>query len=172
MADKASVHVIARTLFWFRWGAASTVLFGLLLLWIEAQDYASAGGLRYYFANGMQGLAISMGVLLALVMAFNVWAVIWPRQKKILSNNKAIAASTDDAEKKRLADENAPLVKTATLASRMNTWFSVPMLWGMVFGAHGYGDNTLRAWYMPMAILAVVLLVMWSYSSMKPKAAK
>ena len=169
MAEKATGPITLKALFFFRWGAFFTLLFGLILLWAESQ---AAGGMSdFLFHNGMQGYAISLGILLALIMFFNVWAVIWPRQQKILANNKAAAATTDEAEKKRLADLNAPMAKEATLASRTNTWLSIPMLWGMVFGAHGYyGGTTLRSWFFPVAILVVVLLVMWMYT-MEPKKA-
>lgn len=168
MAEKASAPIIAKTLFWFRWGAAFTVLFGLLLIEVERQELGSL--VTYFFDSGMGGYAILMGVLFGLVMAFNVWFVIWPRQQKILANNKAIAASSDEAEKKRLGDVNAPLVKEAVLASRTNTWLSVPMLWGMVFGAHGYTGTTVWDWAVPLSVLAALLLLMVSYS--KAPAAK
>lgn len=174
MAEKATGPIIAKTLFFFRWGAAFTVLFGLLLIEIERQEYNAAGlGLGDYFLeNGMAGYAILMGILFGLVMAFNVWFIIWPRQQKILANNKAIAASSDEAEKKRLADLNAPMVKEATMASRTNTWLSVPMLWGMVMGAHGYpGGNELADWYFPIAVLAAVLLLLVAYSQTPKKKA-
>ena len=170
MAEKASPHIVIKALAFFRWGAVSTLVFGLLLLGVRAQ---MGGGLSaYFFDTGLNGYAILMGVLFALVMFFNVWAVIWPRQQKILANNKAIAATTDEAEKKRLADVNAPLVKEATLASRTNTWLSIPMLWGMVFGGHGPGGDFGQAWYFPLAILAAVLILMYAYSQTpKPKKA-
>jgi len=165
MAEKATGNIVVKTLFWFRWGAASTLLFGLILLYGHGDEYKaalSAGGEAAYPVY-----AILMGVLFGLTMAFNVWVIIWPRQQKILANNKAIAASTDEAEKKRLADLNAPMVKEATFASRMNTWLSVPMLWGMVFGAHG-----TTKWTFAVLVLVVVLLLMVTYSqAKKPKAA-
>jgi uncharacterized membrane protein len=173
MAEKASAHITLKTLFFFRWGAAFTLLFGLLLVGAKSEEM---GGLSAYFMdNGMPGYAVLMGVLFGLVMFFNVWFVIWPRQQKILTNNKAIAGSSDDAEKKRLGDLNAPMVKEAVMASRINTWLSVPMLWGMVFGAHGasYGTAWGRAWWFPVAILLALLLLMYTYSQTpKPKADK
>jgi uncharacterized membrane protein len=167
MAEKATAHITIKTLFWFRWGAASTVLFGLLLLYGHTDEYKAgmtAGGALAYHVY-----AIYFGALLALVMAFNVWFIIWPRQQKILANNKAIAAATDEAEKKRLGETNAPLVKTAVMASRMNTWLSVPMLWGMIFGAHGDTFTTAQEWYVPVVVLVVVLGLMALYSNSKPK---
>jgi uncharacterized membrane protein len=172
MADKANLHVVAKTLFFFRWGAAFTVLFGVLLLESARSTYSEFGldFMDYFTGRGMAGYAILIGVLFGLVMAFNVWFIIWPRQQKILANNKTIAASTDDAQKKALADANAPMVKEATLASRANTWLSVPMLWGMVFGGHGYSGGTeARDWLFPLAVLAAVLVLMYAYSQ-TPKA--
>ena len=170
MAEKASAHIALKTLFFFRWGAVFTLLFGLLLL----GSVAEPTGLREYFlGQGMPGYAILFGALLAVVMFFNVWFVIWPRQQKILANNKAIAASADEAEKARLGEQNAPLVKEAVLASRTNTWLSVPMLWGMVFGAHGPGSGFGREWYFPLAVLVALLVLMYAYSQTpKPKEAK
>jgi uncharacterized membrane protein len=168
MAEKATAHITIKTLFWFRWGAASTVLFGLLLLYGHMDEYKTAmaaGGVLAYHVY-----AIYLGVLLGLVMAFNVWFVIWPRQQKILANNKAVAAATDEAEKKRLGELNAPMVKTAVMASRVNTWLSIPMLWGMVFGAHGDSFTTAQQWYFPLAVLAVVLAIVAMYG--QPKKAK
>jgi|ERR1041385_1611704 uncharacterized membrane protein len=170
MAEKATAPIIAKTLFFFRWGAAFTVLFGLALLYghrIEYSDAMKSTDVAVRFPV----YAILTGVLFGLIMAFNVWFVIWPRQQKILVNNKAIAASADEAEKKRLGDANAPMVKEAVLASRINTWLSVPMLWGMIFGAHGTSGTTARAWLFPLAVLAVVLLLMVAYSQAPKKKA-
>ncbi|HEX2065314.1 MAG TPA: hypothetical protein VHI93_00740 [Candidatus Thermoplasmatota archaeon] len=172
MAEKATGPIVVKTLFFFRWGALFTLLFGLLLLGAIAQNYAGMNGLAGYFLErGVQGHAILLGILLALVMFVNVWFVIWPRQQKILANNKALASVTDDAEKKRLGDANAPMVRVATLASRTNTWLSIPMLWGMVFGGHGHRGTTLGDWLFPLVVLAALLGLMAFYSrARKPKA--
>lgn len=175
MAEKATGPIVVKTLFWFRWGAFFTVLFGLLLIGSAAESYGDAGMSLgdYFLERGIQGYAILMGILFGLVMAFNVWFVIWPRQQKILANNKTIAASTDEAEKKRLGDANAPMVKEATLASRTNTWLSIPMLWGMVVGAHGgsTGGQEMADFAVPVALLALVLLAAIIYSRTAPKKA-
>ena len=98
-------------LFFFRWAGAGTVLFGLL----------TAG------ANGYIGQALSfqiptigIGMWLALIMAANVWFVIWPNQKK------ALGIVTADADAKKAA------ARLAMLASRTNTMLSIPMLYCMV----------------------------------------
>ncbi|MHB8633605.1 MAG: hypothetical protein ACYDBQ_06530 [Thermoplasmatota archaeon] len=168
MAEKASGPVIVKTLFWFRWGAAFTVLFGLLLLQAEA-EVKNQSVMDYLFARSYAGDALTLGIVLALIMAFNVWAIIWPRQKKILGNNKKIAGGVTDEEKAKLEAENKPLVKTATMASRVNTWFSIAMLWGMIFGAHGEGLTTMRSMQFPVALLLVLYLLMWGYSSQSKK---
>ena len=110
--------VIAPTaLFWFRWAALATVVTGLLV--------ASMNG---YLGNALtltKGVhAIGIGMWLALVMAFNVWFIIWPNQKKALG----IVQVTDD-EKKKAA-------RMAFLTSRFNTMFSIPMLFAMLGMRH------------------------------------
>ena len=62
---------------------------------------------------------IGIGMWLALIMAFNVWFVIWPNQKKALGIVQA-----DDAAKAKSA-------RTAMIFSRINTLLSIPMLLAM-----------------------------------------
>ena len=52
-------------------------------------------------------------------MAFNVWFIIWPNQKKVLG----IVAADDAAKAKAAA--------TAGMASRLNVLLSIPMLLAM-----------------------------------------
>ena len=106
--------VIAPTaLFWFRWAALATVVTGLLLATMMGyivQALSLHPGAR----------AIGIGMWLALVMAFNVWFIIWPNQKKALG---IVAVS---------ADEKAAAAKLAGMTSRINTMLSIPMLFCMV----------------------------------------
>jgi len=104
-----SKYIAPSALFYFRWGAAFTVLTGLLLAWsydelVEALTLQPSARL------------IGIGMWLALIMAFNVWAIIWPNQKKALG-----IVAVDDAAKAKAA-------RTAMLASRTNTLLSIPML--------------------------------------------
>jgi uncharacterized membrane protein len=104
-----SKYIAPKALFYFRWGAAFTVLTGLLLAWaygelIEALTLQPAVRL------------IGIGMWLALIMAINVWAIIWPNQKKVLG-----FVAADDAAKERAAS-------TAGMASRLNVLLSIPML--------------------------------------------
>jgi uncharacterized membrane protein len=104
--------VIAPTaLFFFRWAAAATVLFGLLTAWSNNE---LVEGLTFKFPT------IGIGMWLALIMAANVWFVIWPNQKKVLGLVNA------DADAKKKAG------RIAMLASRTNTMLSLPMLYCMV----------------------------------------
>lgn len=110
-------HIAPAVLFWFRWGAASTILFGLILAWMEGYlGSALAIGLDGSGANtAMLGIAMWFG----LIMAFNVWFVIWPNQK--------IALGIIDAP----AEAKPASARKAMLFSRTNTLLSIPMLYGM-----------------------------------------
>lgn len=176
MTEKASMHITLKTLFWFRWGAAFTLLFGLLLIGSKMEEFADSPGgpMDYFLASGFSGVMISMGVIFGIIMAYNVWFIIWPAQQTIMKNNKAIAEGADN--KSDLQAENAPLAKKAVLASRTNTWLSVPMLFGMIFGAHGskeastWGEDASGVSHMVyFAILVILLLVMYMYSKAKPE---
>jgi uncharacterized membrane protein len=107
-----SKYIAPKALFYFRWGAAFTVLTGLLLAW-------SYGELVEALTLQPSVRLIGIGMWLALIMAFNVWAIIWPNQKKVLG---IIAA--DDAAKAKAA-------ATAGIASRLNVLLSIPMLLAM-----------------------------------------
>ena len=124
-----SKHIAPRALFWFRWAALSTLIFGLILAHMNGYivealtlDIADAAGA---FSN-FNVLLIGIGMWLGIIMAFNVWMIIWPNQKKALG---IVEASAD--EKKKAA-------RTAMLFSRTNTLLSVPMLFCMV-GAQNLG---------------------------------
>lgn len=163
MGDKAGPHVILKTLFWFRWGAMFTLIFGLLLVGVFMEYY---GGFSEYFLDrGWQGYFILAGVVLGITMWFNVWFLIWPNQKVILSNNLRIAAGVTEDEKAQLTAENAPRTKVAVNASRYNTWASIPMLFGMVFGAHATGfaggePADLLTYAVEIIVLAGILAIM------------
>jgi len=106
--------VIAPTaLFFFRWAAAATVLFGLITAWLS-------GYIGQAFSFQAPATTIGIGMWLALIMAANVWFVIWPNQKKALGIVNA------DADAKKKAG------RIAMLASRTNTMLSIPMLYCMV----------------------------------------
>ena len=107
-----SKYIAPKALFYFRWGAAFTVLTGLLLAW-------SYGELKEALTLDPTARLIGIGMYLALIMAFNVWFIIWPNQQKVLG----IVAADDAAKAKAAA--------TAGIASRLNVLLSIPMLLAM-----------------------------------------
>ncbi len=108
-----SKHIAPAALFYFRWAAALTVLTGILVA-------GYAGYFREAFTLQEPYRLIGVGMYLALIMAFNVWFIIWPNQKKALGMVEA-----DDAAKAKAATN-------AMMASRLNTLLSIPMLYCMV----------------------------------------
>ena len=105
-------------LFYFRWAAAFTVLSGLLLALFNGYLHDA---MTFSIGSGIpKHTAIGIGMWLGIIMAFNVWFVIWPNQKKALGIVEA------DTETK------AKSAKTAMLFSRTNTLLSLPMLFAMV----------------------------------------
>ena len=83
-----SKYIAPRALFWFRWGAVATWLTGFWYL-------ARSGNLVGAFTLGMGSdpfnyyqLIIGIGAWLGTIMLFNVWALIWPNQKKILGRSR------------------------------------------------------------------------------------
>jgi uncharacterized membrane protein len=112
-------HIAPAVLFWFRWSAAATVFFGLILAWMEGSIGAalSIGLNDGSTTSALLGIAMWFG----LIMAFNVWFVIWPNQKIALG----LIEVSDDALKPKSA-------RKAMLFSRTNTLLSIPMLYGMI----------------------------------------
>ncbi|OLF74096.1 hypothetical protein AWH62_08135 [Maricaulis sp. W15] len=114
-------------LFWFRWGAAFTVLTGLAVA-------ASRGLTMEFLSFGLMADAyspqysfIGIGMWMAIIMAINVWFVIWPNQK--------IALGIVEAE----AEAKPKAARTAMLFSRTNTLLSFPMLIAMAMAQTIFG---------------------------------
>ncbi|MDA1342022.1 MAG: urate hydroxylase PuuD [Proteobacteria bacterium] len=100
-----------------------------------------------YFLSITVNVGILLGALMGTIMAANVWFIIWPNQKKVI-------AGAPDA-----ADAGAK----AGLASRTNTLFSIPMLYLMVYSAHGGGlpliaETSLTGLWVGLAIIVAVEL--------------
>ena len=107
-------------LFWFRWAALSTIITGVIVSYLELYIYdALSFGLLTDGASAKH-ISIGIGMWLGIIMAYNVWMVIWPNQKKALGIVEATA------------DEKAKSARTAMLFSRTNTLLSIPMLLTMV----------------------------------------
>jgi len=107
-------------LFYFRWAALLTVISGLILAHLNGYLHSAMT-----FGGG-KSTAIGIGMWLGLYMAFNVWFVIWPNQKKALG--------IVDCE----PEVKAKSARTAMLFSRTNTLLSLPMLLSMVAAQNLY----------------------------------
>ena len=122
-----------RAIWWFRWGAMVTFLTGLLYIILEetlARQTGSPFDGWLSFDKGGAGprnIWILFGGLLGTIMWFNVWFVIWPRQQKIISGVAGLQPKPADFD---------ALVAMAGKASRINTYLSVPMLFGMGGRSH------------------------------------
>ena len=111
-------------LFYFRWAAAFTILSGLLLALINGYLYDA---MTLSFKSGIpKNTAIGIGMWLGLIMAFNVWFVIWPNQKRALG----IVECEPELKTKS--------ARVAMLFSRTNTLLSLPMLLSMVAAQNLY----------------------------------
>ena len=111
-------------LFYFRWAAAFTVLSGLILAGLNGYLHDA---MTLSIGSGIpKHTAIGIGMWLGLIMAFNVWFVIWPNQKR------ALGIVECDPELK------AKSAKTAMIFSRTNTLLSIPMLLTMVAAQNLY----------------------------------
>ena len=108
-------HVAPRALLYFRWAAVVTWLAGAALLGANFVP-------TFTFQPGWE--KIGMGAWLGTIMLINVWALIWPNQKKILG---LVQASDSEKNKAR---------RVAFLTSRVNTMLSIPMLFFMVAQSH------------------------------------
>ncbi|MBL4801145.1 MAG: urate hydroxylase PuuD [Emcibacter sp.] len=110
--------IAPEALFWFRWGAAGTVLFGMILAYMNGYIHE---------ALTLQKPDIGFGMWMGLIMAFNVWFIIWPAQK--------IALGIVEAD----ADAKPAAGRRAMLFSRTNTLLSIPMLFSMISAQNATG---------------------------------
>ena len=111
-----SKFIAPKALFWFRWGAVATLVTGLVLAHLNGYLYDS----MTLDINNAKYFMIGVGMWLGIIMAFNVWVIIWPNQKKALG---IIAVD---------ASQKASAARKAMLFSRTNTLLSIPMLYCMV----------------------------------------
>mgnify|MGYP001594897130 CR=1 FL=1 len=111
-------------LFYFRWAALFTVISGLILATLNG--YAHEAMTLGITSGGGKNTAIGVGMWLGLYMAFNVWFIIWPNQKRALG----IVECDLDLKVKS--------TRTAMLFSRTNTLLSLPMLLSMVAAQNLY----------------------------------
>jgi uncharacterized membrane protein len=147
--SEALRKVTFRALWWFRYAALLTFLTGVWLLSVN----------RLWDWKGQEGLSIAVGALLGTTMFLNVWGVIWRNQKVNIASATAVAAG-GQADPRAAKAANA-----AGRASRINTFFSIPMLFFMVFTPHfagRYKDPT-GGKLVAYLLLAVVI---WAFAEL------
>jgi uncharacterized membrane protein len=152
-ARTESIDILARkALWWFRWAAVATVVTGLAITGFVESYYEN-------FGETPNGLSISTGMLIALIMFVNVWGVIWRKQKIVLASAVQVRGGGE------ALPEAAPAGRAALLASRQNVLFSFTMIWFMTFTSHfsfAYDTSSSGSratyWIITVIILAVLEL--------------
>jgi uncharacterized membrane protein len=149
LKPKVNPKLLLRAFYWFRWGAMYTFIFGLLMFGFKYFHQ----GLFFEQGGGISNRAlwILFGGLLGTIMWFNVWFVIWPRQKLILGG---LAAGTPHPDAAKMA-------AVAGKASRFNTYASGPMLFGMIV------PNNYAGWPAVGMVLALVIGVGFWFGMIK-----
>jgi uncharacterized membrane protein len=117
-----------RALWWFRWSAAATVLFGLLIIGIAPKGSFD----KDFWVHTAAGPTLAIGILFGLTMFLNVWLVIWPNQQVVIGNARTLKAGGE------ANPAAAAAARAGAMASRQNTIFSLPLLVFMVGASHFY----------------------------------
>lgn len=159
-ATKKSVNpkLMPRALWWFRWGAMITFIAGLALftmIYMYAPGEGFGPSALFMSADGTitdRAWWILMGMFLGTVMWFNVWFIIWPTQKSILTGKYNV-------------DQLPNARKKALLFSRINAFLSGPMLFGMLAPSHYGAINPVTA----AVAIGLGLIAIWHALKFSPK---
>ena len=125
-----SMPATPAALFWLRWAAMGTIVFGIILA--QLNGYL----LQAFTLDSIEGFAvpktigIGAGMWLGTIMWFNVWVVVWPNQQKALNIGGIYPNLT--------AEEKAAAAATAGFYTRVNLMLSIPMLFAMVAAQNLY----------------------------------
>ena len=139
---KVVPQLMPRALWWFRWGAMITFLTG----WAYIIGKLQLNGRPFSdLFTTVWGQWIGSGALMGSIMWFNVWFIIWPSQKVIITSVKTGQSPAD----------LAAITRRAFLASRVNTYLSVPLLFCMGAASHFPSFNWIT--FLVMAVFSVVL---------------
>jgi uncharacterized membrane protein len=117
--------LVARALWWFRWGAMFTFITGWLMIFHKMGQLGVLG-----FFNTSYGMAIFFGGLLGSLMWFNVWFIIWPAQQVVM------ASATQVSKGGQAIPDAAARGQRAGFVSRTNVLLSIPMLYFMGAASH------------------------------------
>jgi len=159
-------HIATRALWWFRWASIATLATGLLIVGVlpdYMKDFMNHKGADYFNpvadpANAKNAV-ISVGMIMGILMAANVWMIIWKNQKVVIANAANVLAGGE------ANPDAATCGRKALLASRQNMVFSVSMLFYMVGAAHFYETyfiattgNAYTFMFISLAIIALLEL--------------
>lgn len=153
--SNAIQKLVPRALWWFRYGALFTWIFGVLLITGRAH-------MGFSFATSW-GVNISIGMLLGTLMFLNVWLIIWPNQKIVIAS--ATAAASGGQANPQAAAAGA----RSGVASRTNVLFSIPMLFFMASANHLTIMTDETSNYMLCAILASIVIFALELNAIKGK---
>ena len=142
---KVVPQLMPRALWWFRWSAMITLISGWL--YIGAKLGLNGQGFIEGLTTSTWGQWIGLGATLGTIMWFNVWFIIWPAQKKLITWTK----------KGEAPPEMAALTKKAFLASRLNTYLSAPMLFCMAAASHLPAFNLVYV----LSAFAIGFVLVW-----------
>lgn len=117
------LSIQAYTLNIFRWAALATVVFGIAFIVGKGIESSS-----YWESDRFLSIIIGGGI--GLVMAYNVWFIIWPNMQKVFASVQGVVDGGT------AAPDQPKWARRAFLASRTNTMLSVPMLYFMVAATH------------------------------------
>jgi uncharacterized membrane protein len=116
--------IAPKALFWFRWAALATIITGIIVSYLNGYLHQA---MTLGIGSGYgKNTAIGIGMWLGIIMAYNVWFIIWPNQK--------IALGIIESQ----PEDKAKSAKKAMLVSRVNTLLSLPMLLSMVAAQNLY----------------------------------
>lgn len=127
-------QIATRALWWFRWASIATLATGLLIVGVlpdYMQDFMNHVGNS---PSNAKNAVITVGMILGITMAANVWMIIWKNQKVVIANATNVLAGGE------ANPDAATCGRRAMLASRQNMIFSVSMLFFMVGAAHYYPE--------------------------------
>lgn len=153
--------LLPNALWWFRWGAMFTFLTGWLIILTKLGHDSVPLGSGYM-------TRILSGGLLGTLMWANVWFVIWPAQQVVIANATNVAGG--GAADPTAAGRGA----RAGVASRINTLFSIPMLFFMGAASHltavGNGGAVAVYWLLYLVVVLAVEanMFMGSTATQKP----
>jgi len=147
--------LVARALWWFRWGAMFTFLAGILMYLMRMGQMGGGG-----FFLSQYGVATTLGGLMGTIMFLNVWLVIWPNQQVVIASTNQVAQGG------QALPTAAAVGRRAALASRTNTVFSIPMLFFMGAASHYPGLVGPSAYHAVFWIIALIITGAVEYNAL------